>query len=81
MRKYLGLLDLPLSLASLGAGEGGGGESVGASARLFVSLEPGLNYRAMQAHFSQFVWYRRLFVLFSRYTFINTLVPMEPSAS
>jgi len=25
----------------------------------------------MQAHASQFVWYRRLFVLFSRYSFVN----------
>lgn len=28
--------------------------------------------RAMLAHYSQFVWYRWLFVLFSRYTYINS---------
>jgi hypothetical protein len=27
----------------------------------------------MMAHASQFVWYRRLFVIFSRYTYVNTL--------
>ena len=26
----------------------------------------------MQAHTSQFVWYRKLFILFSRYTYMNT---------
>jgi N-acetylglucosaminylphosphatidylinositol deacetylase len=27
----------------------------------------------MRAHASQFVWYRRLFVFFSRYVLVNTL--------
>ena len=62
LRKYLGLLDAPLSVLS---------------ERCYASIDPALNYRAMQAHFSQFVWYRRLFVLFSRYTFLNTLVEMD----
>lgn len=35
------------------------------------------SYAAMQAHASQFVWFRRLFVIFSRYTFLNTLVRIE----
>jgi N-acetylglucosaminylphosphatidylinositol deacetylase len=41
---------------------------------LFVSLNPLQSYRAMQAHASQFVWYRKLFVVFSRYSFFNTIV-------
>lgn len=36
-------------------------------------MEPILVWRAMAAHHSQFVWYRRLSVMFSRYTFINDL--------
>jgi hypothetical protein len=33
--------------------------------------------RAMRAHASQFVWFRRLFVTFSRYVFVNTLRRVE----
>lgn len=29
-------------------------------------------FQAMWAHYSQFVWYRFLFIMFSRYSFINT---------
>ena len=36
-------------------------------------MEPRLVWNAMAAHHSQFVWYRRLSVLFSRYTYINDL--------
>jgi N-acetylglucosaminylphosphatidylinositol deacetylase len=38
--------------------------------RLF---DPVLVWMAMAAHHSQFVWYRRLSVLFSRYTYLNDL--------
>jgi hypothetical protein len=34
-------------------------------------LNPALNWKLMQAHRSQFVWYRRLFVIFSCYTYCN----------
>lgn len=34
-------------------------------------MEPLLVWAAMAAHHSQFVWYRRLSVMFSRYTYIN----------
>jgi len=40
---------------------------------LCLNNSPGLTYRAMLAHASQFVWYRRLFIVFSRYTYVNTL--------
>jgi N-acetylglucosaminylphosphatidylinositol deacetylase len=33
--------------------------------------------RAMMAHWSQYTWFRRLYMLFSRYTLINTLEPMS----
>ena len=35
--------------------------------------QPALNWRAMASHTSQFVWYRRLFVVFSCYTYVNRL--------
>ena len=41
--------------------------------RVFRWNEPILNWRAMATHESQFVWYRRLFVIFSCYTYINKL--------
>ena len=34
---------------------------------------PTLNWKAMASHRSQFVWYRRLFVVFSCYTYVNRL--------
>jgi N-acetylglucosaminylphosphatidylinositol deacetylase len=35
--------------------------------------QPLLVYRAMRAHASQLVWFRYIFILFSRYTLVNTL--------
>jgi len=32
--------------------------------------------RAMMAHWSQYTWFRKLYMIFSRYTLINTLEPM-----
>ncbi|CAD8067364.1 unnamed protein product [Paramecium primaurelia] len=31
-------------------------------------------WRSMKIHHSQFLWYRKLFVVFSRYAYINTLI-------
>lgn len=62
-RKYSGLLDLPLSWVSSRPFPPG---------LWFVSLSMRRAWRAMSAHRSQFVWYRRLFVVFSRYAYINT---------
>ncbi len=42
----------------------------------FRIMDPILVWRAMAAHQSQFVWYRRLSVMFSRYTYINDLQTM-----
>mmetsp|Transcript_19246 Transcript_19246/g.40328 ORF Transcript_19246/g.40328 Transcript_19246/m.40328 type:complete len:665 (+) Transcript_19246:48-2042(+) len=39
-------------------------------------MDPVLVWNAMAAHHSQFVWYRRLSVLFSRYTYINDIVEL-----
>jgi N-acetylglucosaminylphosphatidylinositol deacetylase len=39
--------------------------------------QPWLNWNAMRSHASQFVWYRRLFVIFSSYTYVNVLQRMN----
>ncbi len=39
----------------------------------YYMINPILVWRAMKAHSTQFVWYRRLFVIFSRYSYINNL--------
>ncbi|KAG9411634.1 N-acetylglucosaminyl-phosphatidylinositol de-N-acetylase [Aphanomyces cochlioides] len=61
-RKYLGLLDIVF---------------VSLSNSAVVAIAPWVNYQAMALHHSQFVWFRRLFVVFSRYTFINTLTRLD----
>ncbi|XP_043289789.1 N-acetylglucosaminyl-phosphatidylinositol de-N-acetylase [Venturia canescens] len=60
-RKYSWLLDLPISLMS-------------SSYWYLVTYEQRkLLKKAMAAHRSQYVWFRKLYMIFSRYTFINTL--------
>ena len=41
--------------------------------RTYRLHEPFFNWKAMATHTSQFVWYRRLFVVFSCYTYVNRL--------
>ncbi|XP_045382799.1 N-acetylglucosaminyl-phosphatidylinositol de-N-acetylase isoform X1 [Lemur catta] len=62
LRKYLSLLDLPWSLLH-------------SHDVLFVltSAEVARAKRAMSCHRSQLLWFRRLYVLFSRYMRINSL--------
>ncbi|XP_043501755.1 N-acetylglucosaminyl-phosphatidylinositol de-N-acetylase isoform X1 [Polistes fuscatus] len=61
IRKYVQLLDLPISLLS-------------ASYWYLLTYEQRKNITsAMKAHQSQYVWFRKLYMIFSRYTFINTL--------
>ena len=42
----------------------------------FLSAEPWRCHAAMRCHASQYVWFRRLYVLTSRYVFCNTLRPI-----
>lgn len=61
LRKYTMLLDLPISLLF-------------ASYWYLLSFKQRKNiHMAMTAHKSQYVWFRKLYMGFSRYTFINTL--------
>ena len=68
-RKYIGILDLLFALL----------EAWLLNKLLFLNFDLRRNYTSMMAHHSQFVWFRHLFVLFSRYTFINTLEPITLS--
>jgi len=63
LRKYVGILDILYSITS----------SSFNNHKTFISLNIFRNIRIMKQHRSQFVWYRLLFILFSRYSFINTL--------
>lgn len=72
LRKYIGVLDAALSFWQAGRQ----GATPSDSAFVFC-CRPAWNYRAMALHRSQFVWYRRLFVVFSRYTFVNTFQPIH----
>ncbi|XP_070249352.1 N-acetylglucosaminyl-phosphatidylinositol de-N-acetylase isoform X1 [Myotis yumanensis] len=62
LRKYIALLDLPFSL--LHAGD---------VRFVLTSKEVTQAKRAMSCHRSQLLWFRRLYVLFSRYLKINSL--------
>jgi len=44
---------------------------------VYRSVDFLLCWQAMATHHSQFVWYRRLFVIFSCYTFVNKLRPVQ----
>jgi N-acetylglucosaminylphosphatidylinositol deacetylase len=63
IRKFTGIFDQIPSLLTRGT-------------ELFVQWEPSLSWQAMKVHKSQFVWFRKLFVIFSRYTYTNTLIAM-----
>jgi N-acetylglucosaminylphosphatidylinositol deacetylase len=57
-RKFLSILDYPFSVLHNDV--------------LILQFALVKVFQAMWIHYSQFVWYRFLFILFSRYSFINT---------
>ncbi|XP_067673836.1 N-acetylglucosaminyl-phosphatidylinositol de-N-acetylase-like isoform X2 [Haliotis asinina] len=65
LRKYTSLIDLPYSLYTADT--------------IFVSspYQVLTAQRAMHAHWSQFVWFRILFIFFSRYLIINTFTKIN----
>jgi len=71
VRKYLSLWDLPISLVICDL--------------CYISDWEGIwrSYVAMQMHASQLVWFRRLYMLFSRYVVMNTLrrIAIQPDRS
>jgi len=64
-RKFVGVLDVLFT-----------GLMPGSDESVFVSFDYFVAHRAMTSHASQFVWFRRLFLPFSRFTFVNALREM-----
>lgn len=62
IRKYLGMIDSAISSKN---------------DYVFLNISPLIAWKAMALHQSQFVWYRKLFVVFSRYAYLNTLIPIN----
>lgn len=86
LRKYAGVVDLLVSVpleAGYGLGldalrvplafPGYAGKTAVGSSLLLTQLDLGAVHGAMVAHWSQYVWFRRLFVVFSRYSSLNSL--------
>ncbi|XP_044260294.1 N-acetylglucosaminyl-phosphatidylinositol de-N-acetylase [Tribolium madens] len=67
LRKYWLLLDIPVSFL------------LSRIRYLVTSTDRALIHKAMKQHQSQLVWFRRLYMLFSRYMLINSLQLMELS--
>ncbi len=68
-RKFCGLLDVPLCAL--------GRRRRGPARACFVTPAPLLAARALRRHASQWVWFRALFIVFARCSFVNTLVQAE----
>ncbi|XGW22939.1 hypothetical protein V3C99_005291 [Haemonchus contortus] len=66
LRKYMGMFDAPLSVARSPFQYFARGRDVAAT------------WRAMRRHRSQFVWFRFLYMIFSRYVYINTFRRIAP---
>ncbi|XP_060590225.1 N-acetylglucosaminyl-phosphatidylinositol de-N-acetylase-like [Ruditapes philippinarum] len=64
VRKYMSFLDIPVSSIF--------------NLTTFVSLPSEIvkSWRAMSAHQSQMVWFRKLYIVFSRYMYVNTLTEL-----
>lgn len=59
VRKFIGITDLICSVWN--------------DNFIFLNVNPFTAWKAMKLHYSQFVWYRKLFVIFSRYAYINEI--------
>ena len=81
LRKLTGLLDVPLTLCGVLLcllwrrirHPLGPGEPLPKGTCCCIVFHPWHSHVAMREHASQYVWYRRLFVVFSRYSYVNTL--------
>eukprot|EP01134_Creolimax_fragrantissima_P000762 CFRG0762T1 len=67
VRKYSGLLDIPLTSAL----------SDGQQLYIASPFEILTAQRAMQQHDTQFIWFRKLYTVFSRYMYINTYINLR----
>lgn len=64
-RKFCGPLDILLSLYQT---------KLGKVQACYISKQPLTAIQALRAHKSQYVWYRKLHIRISRYTYVNTLI-------
>lgn len=62
-RKFCGIFDLLLSLLC--------------NIYVIVNLNIFAVWAGMQSHESQFVWYRKIFVLVSRYSYVNSFAKFD----
>ena len=69
VRRHLSVWDVPLTLLVWWLRR-----LLGADDIVCVSLRPWAVHRAMREHRSQYVWFRKLYILVSRYVWVNTLV-------
>jgi N-acetylglucosaminylphosphatidylinositol deacetylase len=69
VRKYCSVLEIIFSFIEA--------KILNKEIHLVTHFNPLLNDGCMRAHTSQYLWYRKLFVIFSRYSFINTLRSMK----
>ncbi|XP_073138531.1 uncharacterized protein [Henckelia pumila] len=69
-RKYSGTVDIWLSILLSRYQQNG-------QSQCLLNQDPLKSYSAMAQHSSQWVWFRKLFVLFSSYTYVNTLKRLD----
>ncbi|XP_075246481.1 N-acetylglucosaminyl-phosphatidylinositol de-N-acetylase-like [Convolutriloba macropyga] len=72
-RKYIGLLNLPISVALYICGKT-------SLVALSSPMQVWCNFLAMMKHKSQLMWFRYLYILFSKYMVINELIIIKDSA-
>ena len=70
LRKFLGVFDLPLTLLLV------------ARKLVVINLwDLRAVFLAMSMHWSQFVWFRFLFILLSRFSYVNSFQALRPDRS
>jgi N-acetylglucosaminylphosphatidylinositol deacetylase len=80
LQKYLPILQWIVFLFTLLVGRQPNSTSAATTATSkneYTMYQPWINWKCMAGHASQFVWYRRLFVVFSCYTYVNKWKLME----
>lgn len=70
LRKYSGPLDIWVSIFMAWC-------LPGTKQFCLLNEHPAKSFQAMAQHMSQWVWFRKLFVCFSSYTYVNTLLRIE----
>jgi N-acetylglucosaminylphosphatidylinositol deacetylase len=63
IRKYIGIFDIIPSLYS---------DNI-----IILNLNIFVIFLSLWCHYTQIQWYRILFIIFSRYSYINTLIPLQ----